>query len=131
MVAFEGVETQTVDHKPLDTLTPDQEALITTYDAPPYVPSSSKGSIPFIDFGGSYLLSGASYSPQSLQGMTADQVSAALSDPNSAVAKGIIGAANVITATICILTGDQPSNVCANPAVSALEAQILAQTKVS
>lgn len=131
VVAFEGAETQTNTHKPLDTLTPDQEALITTYDAPPYVAASSKGSIPFIDFGGSYILSGASYSPQVLQGMTADEVAAALADPTSAVAQGIIGAANVMTATICILTGDQPSNVCANPAVSALETQIRAQSKVS
>ncbi|MGZ4704637.1 MAG: DUF929 family protein [Acidimicrobiales bacterium] len=131
VVAFEGAETQTNDHKPLDTLTPDQEALITTYDAPPYVAAASKGSIPFIDFGGSYILSGASYSPQVLQGMTADEVAAALADPSSAVAQGIIGAANVMTATICILTGDQPSNVCANPAVSTLESQIRAQSKVS
>ena len=56
---------------------------------------------------------GASYSPQVLPGMTADEVAAALSDPSSAVTQGIVGAANVITATICILTGDQPSNVCA------------------
>jgi len=127
VLSFEGVETQTSDRKPLDTLTPEQEALITTYDAPPYVPSASKGSIPFIDFGGRYVLSGASYSPAVLQGMTADEVAAALSDPNSAVTKGIIGAANMITATICILTNDQPSNVCANPAVIAFEAQIKAQ----
>jgi ribosomal protein L34 len=130
-LAFEGVETQTVDRKPLDELTADQEALITKYDAPPYTPAGSKGSIPFIDFGGSYILSGALYSPQVLAGMTPDEVAAALSNPNSPVAQGIIGAANVITATICILTGDQPSNVCGNSAVAAIENQIKAQTKVS
>ena len=62
VVAFEGVETQTVDHKPLDTLTSDQEALFTKYNAPPYVPASAQGAIPFIYFGGSYVLSGRSTS---------------------------------------------------------------------
>ena len=81
VVAFEGVETQTVDHQPLDTLTSDQGALFTKYNAPPYVPASAQGAIPFIYFGGSYLLSGASYSPQTLQGMTADEVADALADP--------------------------------------------------
>jgi hypothetical protein len=131
VVAFQGVETQTTDRKPLDTLTDDQKALITTYDVPPYVPSSSKGAIPFIDFGGKYVLSGASYSPAVLQGKTATEVAAALSDPSSAVTTGIVGAANMITATICILTGDQPGNVCSNPAVSAIEAQIRAQGSAS
>ena len=130
-LAFEGVETQTVDRQPLDELTADQEALITKYDAPPYVPGASKGSIPFIDFGGSYVLSGALYSPQVLAGKTPDEVAAALSDPSSPVAQGVIGAANVITATICILTDDQPSNVCGNSAVAAIEAKIRAQAKVS
>ena len=131
VLSFQGVETQTVDRKPLDDLTADQKALITKYDAAPYVPAASKGSIPFIDFGGSYVSSGAMYSPQVLAGMTPDQVVAALSDPSSPVTQGIVGAANVITATICILTGNQPSNVCGNSAVAAIAAQIQAQTKVA
>jgi hypothetical protein len=130
-LVFQGVETQTVDRQPLDELTADQQALITKYDAPPYVPASSKGSIPFIDFGGSYIASGAMYSPQVLAGKTPDQVAAALSDPSSPVTQGIVGAANVITATICILTDDQPSNVCGNSAVAAIEVKIKAQSKVS
>ncbi len=129
--AFQGVETQTVDKKPLDQLTSDQETLLKTYDAPPYFAASAAGSIPFIDFGGSYLSQGALYSPQVLAGMTPDEVAAALSDPSSPVTQGIVGAANVITATICILTDDQPSNVCGNSAVAAIEAEIRAQTKVS
>jgi hypothetical protein len=130
-LAFEGVETQTVDRKPLDDLTADQEALISKYDAPPFVSAQSKGSIPFIDFGGSYMVSGAMYSPQVLADMTPDEVAAALSDPSSPVTQGIVGAANVITATICILTDDQPSNVCGNSAVAAIEAKVRAQSKVS
>ena len=64
-------------------------------------------------------------------GKTPDEVAAALSDPSSPVAQGVIGAANVITATICTLTDDQPSNVCGNSAVAAIEAKVRAQSKVS
>ena len=55
-VAFQGRETQSNvpqngGYAPLDTLTPEQEALIGKYDAPPYVSAANAGSIPFIDFG--------------------------------------------------------------------------------
>jgi thiol-disulfide isomerase/thioredoxin len=120
VLSFQGVETQTVDGKPLDTPTADQEALSKAYNP--------KGSIPFIDFGGKYTISGASYSPGVLAGKTADQITAALSDPGSAITKGIVGTSNVMTATICILTNDQPSAVCSNSAVQDLEAKIKAQS---
>jgi hypothetical protein len=47
--------------------------------------SNTQGSdgIPFIDIDGSYVLSGASFSPQVLSGMIQDQVAAPLSDPAS------------------------------------------------
>jgi hypothetical protein len=35
-------------------------------------------------------------------------VAAALRDPSSSVARGVDGAANVITAAICTITGNQP-----------------------
>ena len=119
VLSFQGIETQTVDGKTLDTPTADQEALIAAHNP--------KGSIPWINFGGQYIISGALYSPGVLAGKTADQISAALSDPSSAITKGIVGTANVMTATICILTNDQPSSVCSNPAIQSLETQIKAQ----
>ena len=42
-----------------------QQALLTKYDAPPYVSSADAGSIPFIDFGNKSLIIGASYNPGS------------------------------------------------------------------
>ena len=119
VVSFAGVETQTVDGQPLDTLTSDQRALQTAYNP--------KGSIPWINFGGKYVLSGASYSPQVLAGKTAVAIGGALAEPSGAIAKGVLGTANMMTATICILTGDQPASACSNPAVQTIESQIKAQ----
>lgn len=100
----------------LDTVPAEDEALATKYDAPPYI-SGTKGAIPFVDFGGNYILSGASYDPSILAGKTQTQVAAALSDPTSAIAKSIDGTANVLTATICSATKQEPADVCTQPGV--------------
>jgi hypothetical protein len=112
-ITFIPVETETVSKAALQTPTSAEEALISKYDAPPYVePASSAGSIPFVDFGNHYIISGASYDPQLLQGQTWTSVAAALSDPTSPIAKGADGTANLITATICKLTNNQPATAC-------------------
>jgi hypothetical protein len=107
----------------LQTPTKAQNALLSKYDAPPYVSSEDEGSIPFVDFGNKYLISGASYSPQVLQGKTWSQIATALKDPSSAIAKAVDGTANYITASICQLTGNQPASAC-TPAVKALEKKL-------
>jgi hypothetical protein len=53
------------------------------------------------------VISGASYSPQVLQGKTQTQIAAALADPNSAIAWAVDGTANLITAAICQITNGQ------------------------
>lgn len=78
-----------------------------------------KGAFPFIDLGGRYMISGSSYDPAVLQGKTHAQIAAALSDPNSAVAKAVDGTANVITAALCKLTDNKPADVCTSAAVTA------------
>jgi thiol-disulfide isomerase/thioredoxin len=123
-LTFTPVEQETVAEKPLEKLTSAQNALITKYDSPPYVSSSERGAIPFIDFGGKYFVHGAQYNPQVLSGQTWAQVAAALKDPSSATAKGVDGAANMITATICKVTSNQPSNVCTTPAIKTIEGQL-------
>jgi hypothetical protein len=120
-LSFTGKELQSNQvvngqYAPLDTLDASDQALMTTYD--------HGGGIPFIDIGGKYVISGASYDPQTLHGMTHEQVAAALSDPTSPVAKAINGTANVITAAICDSTGNQPSNVCKSPGVTAAKAKL-------
>jgi len=120
VVSFQGVETQDVDKQTLDTLSETQQSLETAYN--------TKGSIPWINFGGKYVISGASYSPGVLAGKSAEEVAAILSNPGSAITKGIVGTANIMTATICILTGDQPASACSSQAIQDLEAQIKAQS---
>jgi len=97
----------------LQTPTKEQQALITKYDAPPYVASADQaGAIPFIYFGGKYLSIGASYDATTLSGLKWDQIAADLNNPDSAVAKAINGTANHITAAICKMTGNQPASAC-------------------
>jgi hypothetical protein len=107
----------------LQTPTSAQQALLSKYDAPPYVQSSSAGAIPFMDFGNKYMLSGATYSPQVLQGKSWSQIAAALKDPTSPIAEAVDGTANYLTATICKLTGNQPAAAC-TPVVKQLEAKV-------
>ena len=117
---FASVELQDVNHNTLQTPTAAQNALLSQYDVAPY--TTSAGSIPFIDFGNKYILSGASYNPQTLQGLTWSQIAADLSDASSPVAQAVDGTANRLTAALCKLTGDQPSSVCSSSAITSLQA---------
>src|SRR5262249_11336021 len=119
LISFQGVEAEDVNRQPLQQLTPEQQANFNKYDAPPYTSSEAAGSFPFINFGNKALQMGASYNPQVLAGMSGQDIAAALHDPNSAVAKGAIGAANAFTAAICAMTGNQPADVCGSQAVAA------------
>ncbi len=124
-LTFTPVETQAEKRgTALQKTTAAQNALLTKYDSPPYVSQSNAGAIPFIDLGGKYFIHGAQYNPQILAGQTWAQVAAALKDPSSAIAKGADGAANIFTATICKITNNQPSSVCASPTVKTIEGQI-------
>jgi hypothetical protein len=89
-----------------------QQALLSKYDAPPYVPSQDQGAIPFIDYGGKFLSVGATYDPGILQGLSWTQISTDLDNPASPVAKGVLGSANLITAALCQLTGGEPATAC-------------------
>jgi Domain of unknown function (DUF929) len=100
-----------------------QLALLTKYDAPPYIAAADAGSIPFIDFGNKYVSLGASYDPGVLAGLSWSTIATDLSNPSSSVAKAIDGTANYITAAICKMTGNQPASACTS-AVQSLESQI-------
>ncbi len=123
-IVFSPVEQTDPNRKTIETPTAQQTALLTKYDSPPFVPAASQGAIPFIDFGNKYLISGASYSPQILQGKSWAQISAALADPSSPIAKAVGGTANYMTAAICKLTGNQPANVCTAPSITALNGKV-------
>jgi thiol-disulfide isomerase/thioredoxin len=112
-LVFTPVESQDVNHNPLQKPTAAQQALWTKYDPP-------GDSFPFIDIGNRYVAA-TTYNPQVLQGLSWSQIAADLHNPSSPVAQGAVGSANLFTAAICKITGNAPANVCTAAPVSTLE----------
>jgi Domain of unknown function (DUF929) len=112
-LTFSHAETATRTGGKLESLTPEQQHLLSTYDVSSI--TGSDGGIPFVMIDNRYAWAGATYSPDVLAGKTFDQIAGALSDPSSDVAKAIDGTANQITAMICQITGAKPSDVCSAP----------------
>jgi thiol-disulfide isomerase/thioredoxin len=118
-LTFTPVENETISRGPLQNTTAAQMALWEKYD------STANGvGYPFIDFGNKYVIKLPVYDPGVLAGMTWAQVAAALHNPNSQVAQGALGAANLITAAICKMTGAKPANVCTSAGVVAASAHL-------
>lgn len=115
---FVPVELQNGDYKALDPLTAAQQSVMKKYDALPYL--KEPGAVPFYDFGGRLVANGAMFSPQVLRGQDWTTIAGALSTPGSADAQAIDGAANLMTAGICIMTDDKPASVCKSTAVTTL-----------
>jgi hypothetical protein len=115
-LVFTPVENQDVHHNLLQSPTAAQQALWAKYQPP-------GNSYPFIDIGNRVIAS-VSYNPQVLQGLTWSQIAADLHKPSSPVAQGATGSANLFTAAICSVTGNQPANVCNAAPVAALRGQI-------
>jgi hypothetical protein len=116
-VDFQAVEEATnqpdgSSYQALQAPTAAQSALMAKYDA--------QGSIPFLDIANRYVITGSSFSPQVLQGLSRSQIAADLSNPDSAVAQAIDGAANDITAAIASVTGNQPSVVGSSATIAAI-----------
>jgi hypothetical protein len=106
--------------------------LVETYDEPPYVPSASAAGIPFLDWGGLRISSGAVYNPvlinpgTSTNGhgwhpLTWSQIINTLKIPTSGPGEAILGAANVYTGAICDMTRNQPASVCSLPVIQQAE----------
>jgi hypothetical protein len=123
-LAFQGVELATSERRggsygPLDTLTPAQRAVMAEYDAPPYVSAESAGAVPFVDLGNRFMMTGATFSPGLLSGLSHEQIVAALASPDGPVGGAVLGSANAFTAALCALTGGQPGEVCTGAAARA------------
>lgn len=115
-IDFRAVETSDRDNKPLQTPTAEEQQLFSRYNA--------SGSIPFIDFGNRYAMTGATYSPDVLGGASWKPIADALQDPSSAQARAIVGSANLLVAAICKMTGDQPATVCSSTMIQDLEKKL-------
>ena len=116
LLSFTGKEVATnipssSGYTQLDTLSAADQQVDATYNP--------KGSIPFVDFGNKYVITGASYDVGVLQGLTQQQIAAQLTDPKSSVAQHVLATANMMSAAICTLTNGQPATVCSSAAVTA------------
>jgi len=112
-IDFVSVETLDRDQKALQSPTAAEQQLVKQYD--------TSGSIPFIDLGNQYASTGATYSPDAIGGMSWRAIADALKQPDSTQAKAIIGSANLFTAGVCKITGDQPAAVCSSATIQNLE----------
>lgn len=115
-LVFESKEIATNEIKngryaPLQKLTSEQEQIFNRYG----------GGTPLLDIAGKYVVAGATYPPDLLDGLSWTQIAAPLSDPGNPIAKGIDGAANVLTAALCRVTDGQPTKVCSAAGVKAAD----------
>lgn len=113
---FVPVEEEDRNHKPLQSPTAQQQQLVQTYDP--------DGSIPFIDIGNQYTMVGQGVLPNSLQGLSWQQIASALSNPDSPVTKAIVGNANYLTAAICKLSGAANAPICRDPTIAQIAGQL-------
>jgi thiol-disulfide isomerase/thioredoxin len=112
-LVFTPIENENINHALLVSPTAAQQALWTKYEPP-------GTGYPFIDIGNRFVAA-ATYDPQVLAGLTWSQIASDLHDPSSAVAKGAVGSANLITAAICKIDGNAPASVCTAAPISAIE----------
>ena len=119
-VTVQTVEMQNRSQQPLQTPTAAQNALISKYDAPPYIPAGENaGSIPFILIGGRYVWNtGSQYNPGILAGLNWSKVASDVAS-GTTVGRTILANANILSAAICAVDGGQPANVCTSPGVRA------------
>ncbi len=111
-IAFVSVEQVDRAHNQLQTATANETSLMSLYD--------SGLSIPFLDLGNVYSLTGSQFSPVNLRvgGQATGapynwtQISSQLDNSSSPLAQNIDGAANRLISAICKIDGGQPSSVC-------------------
>jgi thiol-disulfide isomerase/thioredoxin len=112
---------QYIDFHSVETLDRDQNKLQTPSSTDQQLIARYGGSIPFLDFGNHYASTGAYYLPDIISGMSWLALADTLKQPDSAQAKAIIGSANLMTAAICKMNGDQPASVCSSATIQNLE----------
>ena len=94
-------------YRPLQRLTPAEQAVMTQYDKPQQTP--------FIDFGGTAIELGSGVEPTDLAGLTWSQIAADLRRPASTAGAALLFEASTLTSELCQLTDDRPAAVCVPP----------------
>lgn len=110
-LSFVPVVNEDREQRQLQTLTPSQQAIWTRDTGSP--------SYPFLDFGGRYAQLQAGFDDNDLSGLDWQQIATDLADPQTTVAKDILGEANSLITKLCALTGQQPASACRHTASTA------------
>lgn len=104
-------------YQALEKPTPQQQALLDKYDAPPYLAKMYAGGIPFILVGGRYMWSGSPFSPEVLAHHSQADIAATLPTGAGSAAQLILANGNQFTAAICAVDGGRPAEVCSDPTI--------------
>ncbi|HVT41552.1 MAG TPA: DUF929 family protein [Acidimicrobiales bacterium] len=83
---------------------------------------SGKNTFAVLDVANRWALTGASFSPTVLAGLSQDQIAGYLDTAAAPLTQAVVAAANEITAAICSVDGDRPDAVCESPGVLAADA---------
>ena len=116
LVAFEPIVLFARNGKPVETPTNAQTKAIEAFDR--------EGVVPAVDLGGAFGAVNSAFSPGKLAGLSAAKIAGELASPTSALAPYIDAEANVLTAALCVATGQQPTAVCSAPGVQAAAATL-------
>lgn len=119
---FQPYEAEDRNSNPLQKVPTEANALWAALSAK-YV-QGGRQSFPFLDYGNKFVTTGPTFIPDKLKGLTQAQIADQLADPTTDVAKGVDGAANIITATLCNLTANQPAQVCSSSTIKTIQSQI-------
>lgn len=119
---FQPYEAEDRNQNPLQTVPSAANNLWGVLSAK-YVSNHQPG-FPFLDYGNKWIMTGPTYVPDKLAGLTQTQIADQLADPTTDVAKGVDGAANIITATICNITNNQPASVCSSNTITTIQSEI-------
>jgi hypothetical protein len=116
LVSFQPIVLGDRTGRPVQTPTRSQARALRSFD-----PS---GGVPAVYLGGAYGVVGSATSPRLLAGLSAPKIASELADPTSALAPYIDGQANILTAALCVATGQQPASVCGSAGVRAAAATL-------
>jgi hypothetical protein len=108
-------------YKSLMTPTKEEAKNISTYYNPKFIQGAVAGQVgfPFVNIDNKALISGPSYDPGILSGLSWQQIAGGLDDPSNEVTQAIVATANYMSASICSATKQQPSSVCMSSGVQA------------
>lgn len=103
-VVFDTTEEQDVNRNPLQTPSQADAELAARY--------GGSGGIPFVDIGGKWVISGASFDVTPMQHLSHETVAQAIKTGSTKYAADIQSTAGAIISRLCNLTDGKPGNVC-------------------